>query len=83
MSIYVSIKINNDVDLIDLKIGSEPWPKEPNDIHDFFVTQVSDKNWDNASVFTHRYGDGMGICVQKALTAFLANKEPAKHGHEW
>jgi len=83
MSIFVSVHINNELRLTDLKIGSQSWPKEPDDVDEFFVQTLTNDGWGTELGFMHRYGDGMGICVQKAINTVLKNKPAAKTGHSW
>jgi len=82
MSIFVNVKINEDT-LIDLKIGSATWPQELNDVVEYSVTTIDDLNWENEIKFQHRFGDGIAICVQEALTAITANKTIPNDGQIW
>jgi hypothetical protein len=82
MSIYVTVKINEDT-LMDLKIGSQHWPQEIDDKKEYIVTDIDDDEWQRALTFNHRFGDGIAICVQKALWAIISNKDIPNNGQSW
>jgi hypothetical protein len=82
MAIFVSVKIN-EFPVKDFRIGSMQWPKEPDDVDEFFVQTLVDGEWGEAIGYMHRYGDGFGVCVQKALDTVLKDKLITNEGHAW
>lgn len=82
MSIYVTVKINDDL-IADLQIGSMHWPQEIDDTKEYMVTTKDDKEFKNALKFNHRFGDGVAICVQKAIWAIISKKDIPNDGQAW
>jgi hypothetical protein len=82
MSIYVNVKINENT-VMDLQIGSSTWPQELDDVVEYAVTTKDDIHWQNSIPFKHRFGDGIAVCVQKALWVIVNNKDVPNSGQEW
>jgi hypothetical protein len=82
MSIYVTVKIN-ETEIMDLQIGSRHWPQEIDDVVEYAVTTRDDVHWEKELTFQHRFGDGVAVCVQKALWVIINNKDVPNNGQEW
>lgn len=71
MSIDVEIGVNGDLVKVVhiIRVSGEP---EPDSVNDYMVDErVWPNPWDSGktAAFKHRFGDGIDVCVAKALTA--------------
>ena len=82
MSIFVTVKVNEDT-VADLRIGSMHWPQELDDVKEYMVTNLQDSEFKDAIVFNHRFGDGLAVLLQEAMTAIVDSKKIPNDGQTW
>jgi len=80
MPIHVKININ-DHEIEELHIGRIAGGTNPDDINTYLAVLGSEplriEDWKNLGTeFTHRYGDMVLVCVQKALSALTKKDQP-------
>lgn len=73
MPIYVQVKVNDDL-IHNLAIGRMTKSgSQPDSINEYAVVLKdgipTNDEWDKGTRFLHRYGDGVDMCVQRALAA--------------
>jgi hypothetical protein len=73
MPIYVQVKVNDDL-IHNLAIGRmTKCGSQPDSINEYAVVIKdgipTNDEWDEGTLFLHRYGDGVDMCVQRALAA--------------
>lgn len=77
MPLHVDIRVNANL-ISRVHIGRIEGGTKPDDINIYRAVlgeqPTSYQEWlDRGAEFTHRYGDGAEICVQKGITAIFAN----------
>lgn len=81
MPIEVSIKVNErEVSVLQIARIAGGWDRKADKTHTYSVLQQAeapqrDAEWDAGVTFTHRYGDGVEVCVQRALEAVVKLKD--------
>lgn len=75
MPLHVDIRVNNRL-IETLHIGRMKGDMQADTINEYVATfdgTEYDPGWftEGAVTFTHRYGDGAAVCVQKALNAMF------------
>jgi len=72
MPIHLPIYINERL-VKEYKIGRLIGDTNPESVNTYVIA-AENQSWDEGIHFTHKYGDGLEVCIQKAMSALTVEE---------